>query len=77
MQGLVALIRNVAPTDATALVLGESGTGKELVARTLHDLSRRADGPFVPMNMAALPRDLAESLLFGHEKGAFTGADRA
>jgi len=71
------LLRSVAPTDATVLVLGESGTGKELAARTLHDLSRRSEGPFVPVNTAALPRELAESLLFGHEKGAFTGADRS
>ena len=77
MQRVVALIRSVAPTDATVLVLGESGTGKELAARTVHELSRRAAGPFVPLNMAALPRELAESLLFGHERGAFTGADRA
>jgi len=71
------LLRSVAPTDATVLLQGESGTGKERAAQTLHDLSNRASGPFVPLNMAALPRELAESLLFGHEKGAFTGADRA
>jgi len=77
MQRLTGLLRSVAPTDATVLILGESGTGKELAAQTVHELSRRKDGPFVPLNMAALPRELAESLLFGHEKGAFTGADRA
>jgi len=77
MHQTLNLLRNVAPTDATVLILGESGTGKELAARTVHDLSRRKDGPFVPLNTAALPRELAESLLFGHEKGAFTGADRA
>ncbi len=77
MRSAVDLIRGVAPTDATVLVLGESGTGKELVARTLHELSPRAAGPFIALNAAALPRDLAESLLFGHEKGAFTGADKA
>ncbi len=70
------LIARVAPTDATALILGESGTGKELVARALHECSTRKQGPFVPANMAALPRELSESALFGHEKGAFTGADQ-
>jgi len=70
------LIATVAGTDATVLVLGESGTGKELVARAIHEHSQRRQGAFVPVNMAALPPDLVESLLFGHEKGAFTGADR-
>ena len=76
MRQLRELIATVGPTDATALVVGESGTGKELVARALHDLSPRRSGPFVPMNMAALPRELVESTLFGHEKGAFTGAEQ-
>ena len=68
------LIRRVAPTPARVLVTGESGTGKELVAAALHALSPRAAGPFVRVNSAAIPRDLVESEMFGHEKGAFTGA---
>lgn len=74
MRALVALTRRVAASDATALVLGESGTGKELVARAIHHASVRANGPFVPVNCAAIPKDLLESELFGHQKGAFTGA---
>ena len=74
MQRLLRLVSRVAPTDSTVLILGESGTGKELVARSLHVLSRRAQGPFVPVNVAALPESLIESELFGYAKGAFTGA---
>jgi DNA-binding NtrC family response regulator len=76
LQHVKRLIARVAPTNASVLVTGETGTGKEVAARMIHLASQRATAPFVPVNCAALPRDLAESELFGHRKGAFTGADR-
>lgn len=76
MTALRSLIRRVAPTDLPVLVLGPTGTGKELVARALHSLSKRRDRAFVPVHCGAIPADLLESELFGHRKGAFTGADR-
>jgi DNA-binding NtrC family response regulator len=77
MAGVVSLVRAVAPRDTTVLITGESGSGKEVVARAIHALSRRQDGPFVAVNAAAIPEGLVESELFGHEKGAFTGAAAA
>jgi len=74
MQAVFEVIRRVAPTDATVLITGESGTGKELVAQALHQLSRRAQGRFVPVHLGAIPEELLESEMFGHERGAFTGA---
>jgi len=74
MQEIYRLLARLMQTDLTVMITGESGTGKELVARALHDYGKRRTGPFVAINMAAIPRDLIESELFGHEKGAFTGA---
>ena len=76
MREVMDLVQRIARLSATVLVLGESGTGKELVARLVHRSGERPDGPFIPVNLAAIPRDLVESTLFGHEKGAFTGAVR-
>ena len=76
MAELCDLIERVSPSTSNVLILGESGTGKELVARAVHDLSPRRDGPFVPINVSAIPDHLVESYLFGHERGAFTGADK-
>jgi two-component system nitrogen regulation response regulator GlnG len=76
MQAIYKQVGRVAPQDVTVLVLGESGTGKELVARAIYHYSKRARGPFLAINCAAIPENLLESELFGHEKGAFTGADR-
>jgi len=74
MQDIYRLLARLMQTDLTVMIAGESGTGKELVAKALHDYGKRANGPFVAINMAAIPRDLIEAELFGHEKGAFTGA---
>ncbi|MEH6524901.1 MAG: nitrogen regulation protein NR(I) [Sneathiella sp.] len=75
MQEIYRVLARLMGTDLTVLISGESGTGKELVARALHEYGKRKNGPFVPINMAAIPKELIESELFGHEKGAFTGAD--
>ena len=75
MQDIYRSLARLMQTDLTVMVTGESGTGKELVARALHDYGKRKSGPFVAINMAAIPRDLIESELFGHEKGSFTGAN--
>ena len=74
MQEIYRTLARLTQTDLTVMITGESGTGKELVARALHSHSKRRNGPFIPINMAAIPRDLIEAELFGHERGAFTGA---
>src|SRR5205814_7462005 len=74
MQRLFKDIDKVAPTKASVLITGQSGTGKELISRAIHRLSPRKDAPFVKVNCAAIPRELIESELFGHERGSFTGA---
>ena len=74
LESVLAEVQRVSPTDSTVLVLGETGTGKELIAHAIHNLSPRCGRPFVKLNCAAIPFDLLESELFGHEKGAFTGA---
>lgn len=74
IQDVVRLVKKVAPTDSVVLIHGKSGTGKEVVARQIHALSQRKNAPFIPVNCAAIPKELMESELFGHEKGAFTGA---
>jgi two-component system response regulator HydG len=77
MKDLVAMLERIAPSDVPILIEGESGTGKDLLARAAHALSSRAAGPYVALNMSAIPENLAEAELFGHEKGAFTGAEQA
>src|SRR5437660_2559566 len=76
MRAVRVMVESIADTDATVLLRGESGVGKDLVAHAIHAASRRCNGPFIKVNCAAIPRELLESELFGHEKGAFTGAHR-
>jgi DNA-binding NtrC family response regulator len=77
MRDVVSIAERIAPSDVPVLIEGESGTGKDVLARTIHGLSSRAQGPYLALNMSAIPENLAESELFGHEKGAFSGADQA
>ena len=74
MEPLFERVRVVAPAPSTVLIVGESGTGKELIANAIHEHSPRAEGPFVALNCGAIPGEILESELFGHERGAFTGA---
>src|SRR3954453_24138869 len=74
MQEVLAIVERVAPTNSTVLLGGESGVGKDLIARAIHEKSRRASGPFIKINSTAIPENLLESELFGYEKGALTGA---
>ena len=76
MHRIISILQQTAPTDSTVLIQGENGTGKELVARAIHQNSRRKSKPFVPLNISALSESILESELFGHEKGSFTGAER-
>jgi two-component system response regulator HydG len=77
MKDVVSILERIAPSDVPILIEGESGTGKDLLARAAHAMSARAAGPYVALNMSAIPENLAEAELFGHEKGAFTGAEQA
>jgi len=77
MREVVSILERVAPSDVPILIEGESGTGKDMVARAVHGMSKQHDGPYLALNMSAIPENLAESELFGHEKGAFSGADQA
>ncbi|HSN15944.1 MAG TPA: sigma 54-interacting transcriptional regulator, partial [Anaeromyxobacteraceae bacterium] len=77
LKGVLEILGRIAPSDVPILVEGESGTGKDLVARAAHAMSKRAAGPYLALNMSAIPENLAEAELFGHEKGAYTGAEQA
>jgi two-component system response regulator FlrC len=74
---ILEIVRRVAPSDASIMISGESGTGKEVLAKAIHEFSNRSDKPFVALNCAAIPENMLEAILFGYEKGAFTGATTA